>query len=849
MRSSGHWVMSSSGVAVAWAIGAVPSVAYAQVEVPPAPPAEQVGTAPPARPDINPYDRDIGMTVPLQFNNRVLGELDVLLTRDDRFLVRSESFILQISPLLTEAARAELTAALAGREMFEAEEIVGSGISLNYDPDQLAVLVLRIDPSRRAVERLFEDVDPEGRGLAPEPFSAYLNANIGVVKDHSRSDISDPSIGLMGAIRYKRLVLEADYTGDRGFDDGGYGFDRQHVRLVYDEPEDFRRWWIGDLDPEYRGRQGYVDMGGIGVARQRRTFDTFRRSILAGDRKIVLQEDSLVRVTRNGMLVREFQLDAGQYDLSNLPLEYGSNDLQIEIQNPTGRIQTVNYSAYLDSIDLEPGDYEYGAFLGKTNTAFFGSPEYSDGNWVFSGYWQKAFDNRPAIGLGMQLSEDVQNLTAQSQIILTNGSRLRGDLAFSEGLSGAGFAGMLSYEHLVDLGETMDSWAVAVDYTSEDYASLGNPTGGNSNAWSFSGTYTHQFSLDWGVTFSGAYQVSRADNSRDGYSLAGYTSYRVRNDVSVQFGAVYSDLGYADRDGDWNLTVGLVWQPRGDRRVEGRYSSRDNAGSVRFSQVADNRVGGWGYSVGAGYADGPADVSGSVNYLGNRFDAGVSHTTYGSSFGDVTDRQVTSMRVGSAIAFTGGQLAVSRQIYDSFAMVRAHDTLNGRQTIIGDSFERGHYTGRSGALGPAVANALASYVNQTVYYDVIDVPAGYDVGEGLKRVHPAYRSGYLITAGSDAFVSVVGRLSGRSGGPAALMSGRLSDVGDAEMKPEIFFTNSVGRFAAQKLKPGHTYRVELFSSPPEVFEFTVPEDNEGLLDLGVVTLKVVDPDANEENAR
>ena len=150
--------------------------------------------------------------------------------------------------------------------------------------------------------------------------------------------------------------------------------------------------------------------------------------------------------------------------------------------------------------------------------------------------------------------------------------------------------------------------------------------------------------------------------------------------------------------------------------------------------------------------------------------------------------------------------------------------------------------GRSGAFGPAVSNTLASYVNQTVYYDVLDVPAGYDVGEGIKRVHPSYRSGYLITAGSDAFVSVMGRLVGRNGNPVSLMSGRLIDVNDPDTKPEVFFTNSVGRFAAQKLKPGHTYRVELFTSPSEAFEFTIPEDNEGLFDLEVVRLSITDPE-------
>ena len=200
MKPRHTWLASTSGVAAAWMIGMAPGVSRAQdVPVEPVATPEQVEeVTAPTRPNINPYDRDVAMTVPLHFNNRVLGELDVILTKDDRFQVNSESFITRISPLLTEEALAELVKELEGKTMFEAEEISESGIKLNYDPDLLAVLVLRIEPERRALERLFEDVDPEGKGLAPEPFSAYLNTNIGIAKDHSASRMSDPFVGQIG---------------------------------------------------------------------------------------------------------------------------------------------------------------------------------------------------------------------------------------------------------------------------------------------------------------------------------------------------------------------------------------------------------------------------------------------------------------------------------------------------------------------------------------------------------------------------------------------------------------------------------------------------------------------------
>jgi outer membrane usher protein len=558
----------------------------------------------------------------------------------------------------------------------------------------------------------------------------------------------------------------------------------------------------------------------------------------------VLQESSTVRVLRNGVFVREFRLDPGQYDLSNLPLETGSNDVQLEIQNESGRTETVAYSAYLDAIDLEPGDYEYGAYLGVTNTGLFGSPEYSDGELAFTGYWRKAFENRPALGIGLQASDKVQNLTGQSQIILKNGARARLDVSASNSDRGAGYAYALSYDLAVDRGDTYDSWTFVADYTSEDYASLGNATAQNPISWIFTGAYSHRFSVDWLANATVSYRMSRSALLDDSYTLGATTTYRVTPEWGVQFGAEYTDYGStfgATTDG-FGFTVALIWSPRYDRRGEARYSSARNTGSVRFQQSSENRVGSLGYSIQSNYDDGPGTVSGQIDYVGNRFDASLSHSAFGESFSNITEEQVTTLRIGSSIATAGGKVAVGRNVYDSFAIVYPHQTLGANPVIVGESFQRGAYTARSGALGPALANSLASYVDQSVRYDALDVPLGYDIGEGILRVRPTYKSGYAIQVGSDAFVSALGRIIGNGDRPAALLSGRVRPVDDLSAEPELFFTNSVGRFAIQKLKPGKTYRVELFTSPAAGFEFTVPEDNEGLLDMQTVKLPIDVPE-------
>ena len=93
------------------------------------------------------------------------------------------------------------------------------------------------------------------------------------------------------------------------------------------------------------------------------------------------------------------RLDAGSYDLSALPLVTGSNDVEIRVRDDAGGVQNVAYRSYLDPIDLQPGDYEYSAYIGRTSQRFGRTPTYG-GPLSFTGFYRKAFLDKPALGVG-----------------------------------------------------------------------------------------------------------------------------------------------------------------------------------------------------------------------------------------------------------------------------------------------------------------------------------------------------------------------------------------------------------------------------------------------------------------
>lgn len=792
------------------------------------------------RPDINPYDRDINLTVPLTYRDRTLGEVPVLLTHDDRFIVDTAPFLKLLQPLLNSAAQTKLSGMLAGKTIFTSDDLATSGVSLDYDPGSLSMVVLRIAPEERTTEQLFKTPtrDDDKPDLEPAFVSGYINANLVMNKLWGIQDrISRPSFYLNGAMRVGPLVVEGDvqYAEELGFTGGTYRFDRNYLRLVYDQPERFRRWYLGDLTPEIRGQQGYVQMGGIGISRQRQRFDQFRSAILQGNRQLILQRPSTVDVYRNGSLLKQFRLDAGTYDASALPLVTGGNDVQVQVRDDSGAVQTLNYSSYLDPIDLQPGDYEYAGYFGKTSRRFGRTPVYN-GDVSFTGFYRKAFLDRPAIGVGLQASKNVQVITGQTQFILPNSGRIQFDLGASRARRyGGGYSVGVSYDQIFDRAGLIDSFTVRADYLSRRFAGLGYIDPDNSSSWSVNAQYTRALTFSWTALMGGSYIRSRGTFG-DTARINASASYRLSREWSVRGGADYTRYGssLSKRNG-LGFSASIIFQPSYRDRAEARHDSSVGTSSVSYTHSSNNRIGALGYGGLVSRDAGDANVQAFADYTGNRFDASLSHSAFGTGFDRVSDQQITSLRVGTAIAFADGKFGIGRRINDSFAILYPHATLKGHSVVAGQSIAENDYLSKSGVLGGAVNGYLTSYVTQSVQYDVENPPPGYDVGAGVIRVKPPYRSGYKLEVGTDAFVSAIGNLLLANGKPVSLIGGRVIDVDHKDAPPLVFFTNSVGRFAIQNLRPAGHYRVELYGTPA-TFEFMVSKDTNGLIDLHTVKL-------------
>ena len=816
----------ASNLALAIAMLVAPGAAHAQDA-----PAADAASRP------APQGRDsVTFSVPLVWNERVLGDVIVQIAPDGQAAIEAETLRTQLVRLLNEVGVRALDEAIAGDPFVTPAELAIAGIGIEFDMGQLELRVVSLDGSYRPVQPLrgiSEEPNPLEPTIVPADFSAYLNTNFNLVY-RDLDDTFAPDVFLFGAARYRNVVLEVDGGFTENFDDDGYRFYRRAARAVYDEPEKNRRWSAGDL--QLFGGGGLLRtpfIGGVALEKSRRTFDPISPRVSFANREVVLTAPSTVEVIVNGAPYQTLDLPPGTYTLDDLPIRIGSNDVQLVVRDASGRERTTRFDYFFDPIELDAGEEEYTAAFGVLATELDLQPDYSD-TLVFVGNYRKALSELLILGGGVQLSEDIQLVSGEVRAVP---QVIPGSFDFQGAVStgaGTGFALGASYRLTFGGGLAQKRFAASINYESENFRSLGEFQTFRLENVSVNATYSQNITERLSVVLGGNHFARGGGFSQSTVFADG--NYRIRDDIRATFGVEYGSGSAFGRNFGVRLGVSVLLGAR--TRADASYQSRRALARASISRGADTNVGSYGYAVNLQDSEGNTSVDGVFDYIANRFEARASLGTSGTGFGTVTDNRTARFQIGTSFAFADGAFGIGRPVQDSFLLAQPHETLKSGNVIAGRSLSVGEFEASSGPLGAAVVNRLTSYNAQTIQYDIDDLAAGYDIGSGVARVEPPFRSGYKLVAGNDRFVSVVGFMR-IDGDDAALAVGRITSEDDEGFEPQPFFTNSAGRFGIIGLAPGKTYQVRL-NKGGQTFSIEVPPDNDGLYRLETVDLVTED---------
>jgi outer membrane usher protein len=794
---------------------------------------------PPAGPRQQPA---IEINLPLTLDGRYLGDLPVQID-GSRAAFDASRFLELLRPELVPSSLAGIeNRSIGGRLTPQAAS--GPDLTVRYDlaQQQIEVTTTLSIRSRRVIAMQGGLATTPAEVIAPANVSAFVNIGTDYQYVWENADPaqkgSQPIEGYFdvgGRVGGEKGVA---FVSRQSFDTGGNHLVRRNeTQLIYDDEQHLVRYTAGDL--QYRGTsfQSLPRLAGVSVERYFGLEPNYVYRPIAQN-QIELDSSATVEVQINGATIRELRLEPGRYDLRNLPLSQGANNVNIVIRDDTGRVQTLSSRSFFDIDLLGDGITDFSFAAGVRSRLGSGGISYSD-KPAATGFILHGFS--PTFTAGADVQADDRGATVGADAIWASSFGIwRAQAAVSDRRGvGAGYAANLGYRASGRLGQKSDwTWSADIDavYYSPNFSTLSDyrlPAGVGARQ-PFSATVSADFQISstrWSITGNGQYNRGRGLQGDTASALVG-ANYALTPRLTLGAFGTYTHSGGRS---DLGALLQVTFRLGRKDLARGTYDTSRDEGYLSYRHSESNYVGDNSYEIGV-RRNGQSDygtITGNLFHSGNRFEATLEHDVFSTANLLSNDRiQTTRASIASSVVFADGKLSVGRPVQESFAIISPHPTLQGK-TIHIDPSESG-YRAKTDFLGAAVVPDVNAYGQTFLYYDVKDLPLGYDLGPGDFVLKPPLYSGYKLTVGSDATYTVLAHVT-RDGEPVSLIAGQLQSLDRPDEAPVPAFTNRTGRLAATGLRPGR-YRLELSTDPAFTTEVDIKADGSNLINLGDIRI-------------
>lgn len=695
--------------------------------------AAEVAQHSPAPGQLNTTGRTIQLPVPVMDGDTLLGEANLRIDTAD--VVRlSKPQLGEILKGTVDADGLNRLAQLGGNEL-TLEELRAGGFVFEFDRSLLELHFLPDIEQRGETDLSLGGYNARAESsvtVAPADYSGYLNVFLGLdhIWESGQADLDGGETGLRldleGVMRAFGLVLENDvsYQGPVDASDcpiNAYciyhhrqGFKRRATRIVYDRPEDRVRVQLGDADTLATGMQNAPALLGLSVEKSDRKLAPGDNIRPTGSQSFQIVRPSQVDVFVNGTLLRRFDLRPGSYNVRDLPLGTGANEFELVITDDTGRQESIQFTQFFDHNLLAAGRSEWAVAGGVTSLLVDNEREYREDDFFGTGFIR--------YGLSNELTGEA-HIQADARVLMGGFGVFRAtswgafglEASASSSERGIGYAASASWSlanfngPVTTLTGLEDSFYLTATYQSDDYYKPGEYllTAGDiiypqyPYSWRTSANYVTRLAPNLFATLSGRYQLAANDPVEfSPYAFYG-DRYGVDLTLSTNFGTASASLtlGYSnefllhdplyrdDEDqGEFRVSARVYFRPEAATRIATTYDTLNDTLTVSANRDSGLGVERWAASVdvqrNGHYENGSGTVS--ATYYGNRAEVQALHRSGIEYFGwdAVTSRpedQLTSLRVGTAIAFADGQVAVGAPIRgDAFAIVNPHESLKDK---------------------------------------------------------------------------------------------------------------------------------------------------------------------------
>lgn len=749
---------------------------------------------------------------------------------------------IQAAPLLTETGKvvredtqAKLTDAVDAEGNISLEVLQQNGLQATFDYAKLE-LQIQVPPAQRLtnIANLNERRLPPGaeNALTPSTLSGYLNFRGD--QDYIWSGSGDIGrqplrFSVDGALNYKNWVFE----GRSDFSEGrNPNFLRGDLRVVRDTPEQALRYVIGDLSIPVTGYQNSQAQVGISIARNF-GLQPYVITRPISKYEFFLETDSRVDVLVNGQLERTLQLPGGRHDIRDLPLNAGTNDVELVITDNVGRVQRLNFSNPVAADLLAPGLQQFAYSLGFLSSDSSGDRTYDFTQPILTLSHRLGITNSLTSGIYLQASF-AQQLMGWESILATAYGNFGWEIALnSDRELGIDYAARLRYEYLQTGANnpSQRSFRLSIESRGSDFTRVGEENPRNDFSYDINANYSQKLFWNMRGNLSARYQLGRDVLNSYRLGMGFSRSFRNGLNISLNLSQTLDKMGSDEQ----RAYVNLSWlSPQGRQFIQASTdinNRREPSHRLNWNYNPLRTIGTPRSSLGLAQNDSGYNLTGRLSYTGYRFNWDLSNDSVFAGDGNYTIANKTQVSFGTALVFADGHWGWSRPISNSFALVIPNESLRDQEIGINPSVSG--YTTRIDDLGPGVVSNLDPYRISSLTIDAPNLPIGMDVGNRVIMLLPTYRSGTLVRLGTDATVFLRGVLLNANGEPVSLQSAQIVSLSDGNWQPVTLFTNRAGRFATIGLKPGR-YEIRLLTNPPSTVQFEIPPDTKGIYDIGTL---------------
>lgn len=799
---------------------------------------------------IDPVGKTLDLVFPLRVNARLLEDIGVRIQADGEIFLHQATLARLLLPLLKSAGVSMLQSVTPINGFLSLRQLHATGLNIGYDSLHTEIV------AQFSAEQALATGISLGRGnddstvVEPTPtqgLSGFIN-----LFNFVRTDYNPDTRQLFeyqpgnfrtqsdAALHFGQLSL----VGEGDFDDK-QGASRSGTRLIYDFLSDQVRTELGDVVTTVAGTQRSVDLLGLSIVRSASTISAGAPFRPTGKQSFHLANPAVVEVYINGAFSRRLNLEAGDFDLQDLDLGTGANDVKLIIEDKAGHRSQLDFGLFIGGEQLASGVNEFGLTGGIASHSAANQLEYAAAEPVMSGFFRYGVTDWLTLGINAQsafkinrFGNEILASTAYGSFGLDTAYIMRAEQDSISAASGLDFR--FRYDLPQHNDKTKDTtrrgFGFSLDRQAQGLSSsataINNPnetvivTG---NDYRFAASYWQNIAVDyqlnlsvtssWGATIESTQNEILATLSKQFHNISTTLALGIADDLGT-----YAQLGI-----NFNLGEGADY-----RHVAIDYNGRSDQLQLNYSKLGANTIGTSSYQLNETYGKGHNSWDGSVNYNANRFDLKATQSITTDGQWDNVQESRTSLQANTAVVFADGGFTLSRPVTESFAIFSMHQSIADKKLKIGGFKDHPQY--QSDMLGPAVINDLSAYTKRNIDFDIDDLPLGYDLGASSFTVTPRYKAGYRVNVGSGYSVILVAELLDRQGKKMGLQVGTASELAAPEKAPIQAFTNKTGRLVAQGLRPGQwilKFRDE--KDHELLYDVAIPQDAQGVVHINTLS--------------